>query len=296
MKIRFSVLAVFAAVTFLSPISLILVNEPSTSETVLPAKTQVTLQKADNTRQTILLDDYLQYALSAEMPADSEAEALKAMAVVLRTYAMKCMQQDGYIPCDTYVQNSKAIYTDAVAKTSGLVLTYENDLIIPAFHAISSGRSENASDVWGQDIPYLISVNCAFDMLNSGYMTDMSVTAEQVKNALNGLNVSFSDDYTTWFSDWQTGDTGRVTAVSVCGTIVSGQQLCDLLRLKSACFRAEAQENGFLFQCMGVGHGVGLSKNGANYLASQGKSAEEILSYFYTGVTVQKDFEIVLDK
>jgi len=64
-------------------------------------------------------------------------------------------------------------------------------------------------------------------------------------------------------------------------------QLRSILGLRSACFTWEVQEGKLVFFVTGYGHGVGLSQHGANQMARQGESYQDILAHYYTGVTVE---------
>ena len=76
---------------------------------------------------------------------------------------------------------------------------------------------------------------------------------------------------------------GTVTAITLGGTTLTGEQVRQLLGLRSAAFQVVREESGYTFQVKGYGHGVGMSQYGANYMAKCGSTFVEILSHYYTG-------------
>lgn len=83
-----------------------------------------------------------------------------------------------------------------------------------------------------------------------------------------------------------TDDSGMVTSVTVGGVCLSGGQARSLFGLRSAHFAAAAGDTEVTFWVTGYGHGVGMSQYGANALAGEGKNFQEILEWYYTGVSV----------
>lgn len=311
MKLKLSVLAVFAAITFLSPMIVFVIDKKPQSATTEKSQTELTLQDtATNTQIKVDLNEYLYGALAAEVPATYSPEALKAQAIACRTYALKCKQspdanlngadlsynsstRQGYIPTDNlkdlWKENYSTYYKnicDAVNATQGLVIAYDNALIVPAYHSISSGKTESSQDIWQQSVPYLVSVDCPFDLLATDYLTHEKFSPQDLKTALADLNITFTDTPESWFANPVQTAASAVQTIDVCGTSLTGAKLRSALGLRSAAFTVTFADGSFDFQVMGYGHGVGMSQNGANHLANQGKNANEILTYFYTGATV----------
>jgi stage II sporulation protein D len=78
-----------------------------------------------------------------------------------------------------------------------------------------------------------------------------------------------------------------VKSLTVSGTNVTGAQLRKALELRSNDFDIVFKEGTYTFTVRGYGHSLGMSQNGANYLAKQGKTFEEILLYYYTGCKIE---------
>lgn len=256
--------------------------------------------------------DFIFYTVAAEMPVAYGEEALKAQTVASYTYF--CCQRnaqkknptaslngadfadvpscfpEGYT--DDYLKEKwgkqydecRAVLEKAVNAVFGKTLTYQNEPILAAYHAISCGSTESAAVVWNTDYPYLVSVPCPGDTLADGYETTARFTPQQLAAALSEVNgVSLSGTADGWIGKISRSAAGTVTSAEVGGQPLTGRQLRKLLGLRSAAFTVTYTDGVFLFTVRGFGHGAGMSQYGAGYLARQGMSYTEILQYFYTG-------------
>ena len=256
---------------------------------------------------TLTMKDYLCGAVAGEMPAVYEKEALKAQAVACYTYA-KAQEKKGTALTDnpnknqSYISkeelkerwgdNYKLYYgkiEEAVDEVLGQYLTYNGELIeTVAFHAISPGATESASEVWGgETIPYLVPVDSDADKLSPDYSTTTVFSADDLRKRLGGL-VSLSDDVSTWLEKTNTSNTGMVKSVTICGKEISGSDFRTALGLRSFHFEIIYKGNSFTINTKGYGHGVGMSQYGANAMAAQGKNYKEILSHYYPGTKIQE--------
>lgn len=268
--------------------------------------------------EKIPLKEYLYGVVSAEMQANYHAEALKAQAVAACTYTIYRYENyiegkntdsphpDAYV-CDDYTHcKSFLTYGDAksrwgeawfdkyypniesaVDQVYGQVITYEGDIINAVFHAISSGTTESAENVWGSAIPYLVSVNSSLDTTAKGYQSEVTFTEEEARACLDTLSVSVGGTPDKWFSSPILDSAGSVQTVTICGMVVKGTDLRRAFGLRSTAFSVTADDKKITFTVRGYGHQVGLSQNGANEMAKQGKSYSEILKHYYSGVEIQ---------
>lgn len=262
------------------------------------------------TRETMALtpEEYLTGVVAAEMPASFHTEALKAQAVAAHTYALRQIGETDEPP---YLSTDPARFqaylsprerqeawgenydlyerklSQAVDEVVDQVMVYDGEPIAAAFHAISSGRTESAENVWGQSLPYLEPVESQGDLLSPGYETQVLLPEAEVANALLEAypGISLSEDRSQWFSQLRRSESGSVLSLLVGDQETTGQAVRRLFGLRSAHFTVEPGDGGFLFTCLGSGHGVGMSQYGADYLARQGFSWEEILTYYYKNVT-----------
>lgn len=261
--------------------------------------------------------DFLIYTLAAEMLPSFEMEALKAQAVASYTYFTYERNQELASPtpelhgadfADTPVSFPEG-YTEsywrekwgdetfdtyyprlaeAVDAVFGKLILYDGQPIFAAYHAMSSGETEQAEVVWASALPYLQSVQSPGDRLSPGYESQAVFTAAELADKLKDVEgIVLTGDGSTWLTgDISKSAAGTVLSVTIGGVSLSGRDLRTLLGLRSACFDVAYADGSFTFTVHGYGHGVGMSQYGADYLAKQGYSYEEILQYYYTGVTI----------
>ena len=254
-------------------------------------------------------DDYIFGVVAAEMPALYNEEALKAQAVAAYTYA--CVRkannsgQDYDITTDYNVDQSFVTESDlkekwgdktqeyvakikkAVKDVRGYMITYDGKAITAVYHAISSGKTENAENVWSKGLPYLKSVESSGDKEAENYKTEVTLTLEELKEKLKPeFEIKKGDDIV--FEILEVTDAGTVKKLKIAGFECSGAALRNLLDLRSACFSVEKTDTGYTFTVYGYGHGVGMSQTGANYMAERGSDFKEILTHYYTGCKVEK--------
>jgi len=250
--------------------------------------------------------------VAAEMPASFEPEALKAQAVAARTFACSRMERiTEHHPdaplctdstcCQAYIDPEAAAVNwgkdadafarkiaDAIADTDGLVLFYHGQPIEAVFHSSSAGRTLDAVEVWGRQVPYLTGVDSPEGEDVPNYHTSAVFAPEEFKRVFltRYPEARFTDHPADWFGEVTHSSNGGVTALTVGGITVSGATMRSLYCLRSASFSIAADQTAVTFSVTGYGHGVGMSQYGANTLARQGKTCAEILSWYYTGVTL----------
>lgn len=260
------------------------------------------------------LEEYICGVISNEMPASFEMEALKAQAVAARTYLASkkiknCVKANGADICDSthcQVYTSKAVrlelwdesvrdenwnkISEAVESTKGQVLSYQNELVLyPQFFSTSSGKTENSVDLYWSDIPYLRSVESSGEEISPKFESEVPMTISEFINkfeekypnsSLNEDNIESSINITA------KSEAGGVKEIQVAGETIRGQDFRFLYGLNSSNFTYEINDGNIIFKCKGYGHGVGMSQWGANVMGKEGKSYEEILKHYYTGVEI----------
>ena len=266
----------------------------------------------DGTVAEMTMADYLWSVVAAEMPAAFEPEALKAQAITARTYTLwKMAVGDADHPdadvctditcCQAYItpeqaaanwENSAAVYkqkiTSAVRSTNGQVITYEGQPIQAVFFSSAAGRTEDAVAVWGREVPYLVGVDSPEGEGIPNYETQVTLTAAEVKKLVLSQfpGADLSGSAKSWFQNRTLTASGRVDTMDIGGITMKGTQVRALFGLRSACFTVETAGDTVTFHVTGYGHGVGMSQYGANVLAKEGKTCEEILKWYYTGVKI----------
>ncbi len=280
-----------------------------------PGKDDVTTLRValeDGTVAEMTMADYLWSVVAAEMPASFAPETLKAQAITARTYAVwKMAVGDADHPdadvctditcCQAYMTDeqaaaewgaSAAVYRrkvqTAVDSTDGQLITYGGEPIQAVFFSSAAGRTEDAVAVWGSDVPYLVGVDSPEGDGVPNYHTQVTLTAAEVKNLVLAQypGADLSGSVKNWFQNRTLTASGRVDTMDVGGITMKGTQIRTLFGLRSACFAVETGGDTVTFHVTGYGHGVGMSQYGANALAKEGKTCEEILKWYYTGVEI----------
>lgn len=262
------------------------------------------MRNADGTTSDQDMDAYLVGVVLAEMPAYFEEEALKAQAVVARTYTQKAYSTggkhgDGSICtepscCQAYITESAYLERGGtredvekiratVLETSGYVLTYEEQLIEATYFSCSGGSTEDAAAVWGTEYPYLQAVDSPGEEAAT-YYTDTAVYSRQQLEA--ALDITLSGNSAGWFSDISYTAGGGVDTVSVGGQVFEGTQIRKLLNLRSTAFSVSPDGNSVVITTRGFGHRVGMSQYGADAMALSGCTFAEILAHYYPGTSL----------
>ncbi len=284
-------------------------TEKTPSAPLTPLPKTVTLLH-NGTIASLPLEEYLYGVVAAEMPASFESEALKAQAVAARTYTVNRSLHPNADHPDANVcsqsSHCKAYFTpeeltqkfqnepkllkkiqSAVDDTTSQIIVYNGEPISAVFHSTSSGMTENAEDVWGNEVPYLLSVISQGEEASPRYSETKHFTVEEFCQAINKgeKQVSFSDTPSAWFSDWSKNESGSTKSLNICGTSFSGTELRSLLGLRSTNFEISVSDT-ITVTTKGNGHGVGMSQYGANDMAKRGYNYVEILKKYYTGVEI----------
>lgn len=252
---------------------------------------------------TIELEQYIRGVLYHEVSHRWPMEAMKAQAVAARTYALYQMKKnnaDEYdVTGDIYSQvyggkNSERFRTNiAVKRTMGKILVYNNKVLPAYFHASCGGHTENAKNIWGENLPPLSGVPCSFCALaphanwkrnfrskdiqdklaadgyrHMGAIHDIRVVSRNPSGRINNLHFSARD-----------GTTTTIPGVKFRGIIGPNT-------IKSNKY--EVVMKGYYFDLIGKGwgHGVGMCQWGAHQMAEERHKYDEILSFYYPGADI----------
>lgn len=244
------------------------------------------------------LEEYVLGVVGAEMPASFNIEALKAQAILARTYALKSIKNGkkltDTVSTQAYKDNSelqklwKNDYTKyyekikkAVNETKGKVILYNNEYIDAVYHSTSNGKTENSKNVWKNSLPYLVSVDSSWDKNVKSYKKETIFEINEFCNILK-LDVEEAITYEIIHNE-----TGRVRQITINNKTFSGTEFRNLLKLRSTDFEIEINDEKVKVTTYGYGHGVGMSQYGANEMAKQGYSYIQILKHYYTGVVIK---------
>ncbi len=255
------------------------------------------------------IGEYLFCTVAAEMPAEFEPEALKAQAVAARTYLCRKMQSEPSSPehngadictdhthCSAYksLEELKAYWDRdyrkyarkikaAVKSTDGIVMTYGGEPISAVYHSTSSGRTENAADVWGGEVPYLVSVASDWDEASPEYRSQAVFTGAEITDILRENYPDF-DEKAPLIGNFKKSEAGGIIYITMGGVQLKGTELRTLFGLRSTNVVVTENNGRYYFSVKGYGHGVGMSQYGAEYMAKDDAAYEDILSHYYTGI------------
>ena len=286
-------------------------EEKAVQEASYDEETSISLLTG-NDIQSLPLSGYLTGVVLSEMPASFQLEALKAQAVAARTFTLRHVAAGKHDTADLCADSSccqawasldtlqdklgdafsqywqKA--AQAVEETDGMVLTYDGQLIDAVYFSCSGGATEDAVAVWGGDVAYLQSVESPGEEISSKFETEVTFTPAEFSRLLTAANPAcdFSGSVQSWFGETVTTDGGGVGTMVIGGQVFEGTELRTLLHLNSAKFTVEADAEEIRFTVSGYGHRVGMSQYGAEAMARDGSTFEEILLHYYTGVTLTR--------
>ncbi len=302
------------------------VSPPSSSPSSLPASTmspiaiQVSVPSSSQTRSdtmirllddaaqewiTLPLEEYLVHVVAAEMPASYAPEALRAQAVAARSYTLYKLQS-GHLctssqHCQAYANEETLrqrwgedydVYLskvrDAVYSTQGEIMTYDGTPIQALFHAASYGATEDVEHVYQQPLPYLRSVSTLESEEDSKrvltWTLDDFLAAIQKQYPALDIDASQLEKELKILEHYPSG---RVASIQVGNLLLTGVDMRRALGLPSSQFTVSIQEDLVTVTCLGYGHGIGMSQQGANLMANQGAGYQTILAHYYSGVTIE---------
>lgn len=271
------------------------------------------LHKKTGEIEQVNIDEYLYNVVSAEMPADYESEALKAQAIVARTYTIYKISNkkhenadicDDSTCCQAWIskedrlarweenkrENNWKKICNCVESTKGMIVTYDNNPINAFFHSNSGGTTEIPVNVWGgTGYPYLQSVETSGEDGYNQYSSEATFTQEELINKLKekyeDISIDFSNDEDIKILEYT--QSTRVKRIKFGNHEMSGVEVRTLLALRSTNFEIIKEGNCIRFIVKGYGHGVGMSQTGADAMAKQGSKAEDIIKHFYTNVEIK---------
>lgn len=166
-------------------------------------------------------------------------------------------------------------------------MTYNGRAISAVFHSASSGKTENSADVWGGDMPYLVSVDSEGDLYSPKLYDEREISVSDFISKIKEKYPEINEKEEP-FSEILRSEAGGIINVRVYGYLMKGTELRSLLELKSTNMELTINDDKILIKTKGNGHGVGMSQYGANYYAQQGKKYDEILKHYYSGVQIEK--------
>ena len=250
------------------------------------------------------LDDYLAGVINNEISSAWPVEAVKAQAILARTYTVYRMGQRQNLAYDVEATVRDQVYQgvaseddaarSAVAETRGLILTYGGEPIEALYHSACGGRTESPEWVWGGTAkPYQQSVACGYCEEAPNYFWRYPASGAADPAEL-GKKLGLSEPVLELKILTKT-PSGRAAQLRVAGRhsakVMSGREFREALggeAVRSTLFDVQSEPAGFWVMGSGSGHGVGMCQWGARGMAAAGKRSEEILQHYFPGTEIQK--------
>ena len=244
------------------------------------------------------LEDYLVGLINCEISSQWPMEAIKAQAVVARSYAVyqKEMRKNAMYDLESTVMDQ--VYEGCeiedsragrgVKETAGEVLTYKGNVIQAFYHSNCGGHTESSENVWGFSLPYMQGVDCSYCLATPSAKWEQTIPLNKIESLLKGNGYQVAG-----LLEIRTGKknrSGRVTDLILIFakghltiSAVNFRKIIGYTVIKSTNFEARIAGDDAVFTGIGYGHGVGLCQWGAKQRAGDGFDYREILSYYYPG-------------
>jgi stage II sporulation protein D len=290
-------------------------SEAAEAEAALHLTVRVYITK-ERRVESVPLETYVRGVVAGEMPADFEPAALEAQALAARTYIIRrlLLRDDSGVPAggaDVTDTQTHQVYlsrqamdelrqkdepawrkaNEAASRTAGWIIGYRGEPIQALYFSTSNGFTENSEDVFPDRIPYLRSVESPWDRKGAPRSEEtITMTLRQFYEKLGIRTVPVLSRLGGYPAIKLTAKTqgNRVKSITVGGKSFTGQEVRSRLGLHSASFSWNVRHGDIQITTYGSGHGVGMSQWGAQGMALAGKSAEEIVRYYYTGTELMK--------
>lgn len=321
MKKFLSLILLSAIVIIILPIALLKENLTPSESTFIPQTSTTQAPESTNTltvfrsvsqkNEEIDFFEYVCGSVAAEMPLSYHEEALKAQAIACYTNALRLKNSSEsdaiyHISDDSSVHQGylnkeqreekwgedfskyESKLESIVKSVENLAIYYEDELCVAAFHAICSGKTESAENIWNQKVPYLTSIKSSGDNLSPQYSSvvvfEKDEFIEIAKNLTKSKNIKALKNI---IEIKEKTKSGTVLKVELDKKEFTGDEIRKAFSLRSPVFTIETTEKTITFNVTGYGHGVGMSQYGADFMARQGSSYEDILKHYYKGIEIK---------
>ena len=258
-------------------------------------------------------EEYIESVLLGTMQDDWNDEMLRVMAVILRTGVYYQMENQGEAQSgksnlinETELREIRYTYSElkekwgdgyknasrrsksAVSDTRGVVIRYEGQVILPAYHVVSVGHTVSAEELYGYDIPYLRQVDSGADRMASDFSTTRLFSEDRLRKIFDRWLTAEQDSSSDDMKILKATPSGFAITIDVFGAEVNASDFCMQLGLPSTNVHIDKPDDKYRVVSVGVGNSLGLSLYGAALLAANGESYKEIIQYYYNGVTVSR--------
>src|SRR5699024_393951 len=277
------------------------------TEEASPIQVKVKRSQTDEVEE-IPLENDVATVVASEMPAEFVMEALKAQAIAARSYIVNHLLQKGEDDVITdstehqvyerdgelkehiagvYERKMQKVH-EAVQATKDEIITYDKTPITPTFFSMSNGYTEDAENYWGNELPYLKSVESKWEEDLPNFTDQKIFTKQEVAEKLG-----VTQPLTEANMEIRRTNSNRVKELQIGEQAISGKEVREKLQLRSNDFTVKQKGEHYIFTTKGYGHGVGMSQYGANEMAKQGNNYKDILTYYYQDIAIEALAETV---
>ena len=275
-----------------------------------PAQTVLLWDAAQEALLELPLEEYLLGAAASEMPQSYPDEAIKAQIIATHSYYEYCREnacfalpqnavlqvntakREGYLTPEVrqalwgeWTQQNTQRMEALVAQTAPVLVRYRGAAAATTYYAQSAGSTAHAEDVWGEAVPYLVSVDSLQDCQAENWQQTVTFTYQQMYDVLSTrfVGLDLSGDPGGWFGKIESTPQGYATRLQAGGAWLQAADLRNALGLRSTCMELAAGDCVFAITTRGYGHGVGMSQYGAAAMAQTGADFTQILQHYYPG-------------
>lgn len=250
------------------------------------------------------LEDYVAGVVNSEIPSSWPEEAVKAQAILARTYTVYRLKQPRSAEFDLEATVQDQVYQGravedeagrgAVAATRGMILTYAGQPVEAFYHSACGGRTESPEWIWGgPPKPYQQSVECGYCEDSPVYFWRYPLEGEAKAEDL-GRRLGLGEPVVE-LKVLARSPSGRAMQIQAAGKnssrTLSGREFREALgreAVKSTQIEIQRGDAGFVVFGSGAGHGAGMCQWGARGMAESGRTSEEILLHYFPGTEIQK--------
>ncbi len=252
------------------------------------------------------VDEYVAAVLQGESAGNMSAEALKALAVAIRSYATRFRERhkdEGFDFCDTthcqYLRlDVQPAVLDAVKRTAGELLWDRGTPLAAYYHKDCGGRTEDAAAIWPDQSspaltshadPYCVRGSDPWKSEVSRADLDRAIAAAGLEVPPGWNQISVVDRTPAGRAKmlrFSVGNAQSGAAISASSLRFAVGRALGWNALMSDWYDVSVQGDHFVFRGRGVGHGVGLCQTGAAEMAREGKGYREILAFYYPGAPI----------
>lgn len=246
----------------------------------------------ENSGSTVVMNGHelLCLMVNNEIGDTWDDDAIKAQIVAAYSH-LRFNQEHGLTPTIGLRYGYSSKLESIVESVEGQAMHYDGEIINAVYSASSAGYTTTAGDIWSMDYPYLKCVESEFDDQDVNWGIEKTYTRSQVKSMLEGrFGITLSEDQTKWFTIDRAYSMVYIDTVTIDGRDnckLTGNQLCNMMGLKSNAITIKYKDGEFTFTSCGWGHGVGMSQWGAHYYAENGWTYDQILTHYYVDAKLE---------